>query len=43
MHACMHACMQMDKGRIAGIDITVEKASEEKGYIELNPEAEQNS
>ena len=33
----------MDKGRIGGIDITVEKASEENGYVELTPEAEQNS
>ena len=33
----------MDKGRIAGIDITVDKASEEHGYVELTPEAEQNS
>lgn len=35
--------MQMDKGRIAGIGITVEKASDENGYVELTPEAEQNS
>jgi len=33
----------MDKGRITGIDITVEKAGKENGYIELTPEAEQNS
>ena len=33
----------MDKSRVAGIDITVEKASEENGYVELTPEAEQNS
>ena len=33
----------MDKGRVTGIDIKVEKASEENGYVELTPEAEQNS
>ena len=33
----------MDKSRVASIDIIVEKASEENGYVELTPEAEQNS
>ena len=33
----------MGKGRVGDIDITVEKASEENGYVELTPEAEQNS
>ena len=40
---CVCIRIQMDKSRIAGIDITVEKASIENGYVELTPEAEQNS
>jgi len=33
----------MDKCRVVGIDLTVAMASDENGYIELTPEAEQNS
>ena len=43
MYSCVYIRIQMDKSRIAGIDITVEKASIENGYVELTPEAEQNS
>ena len=36
MCVCIH--IQMDKSRIAGNDITVEKASIENGYVELTPD-----
>ncbi|XP_065917072.1 negative elongation factor E-like [Dysidea avara] len=34
---------EMDKCRVVGIDLTVAMASDENGYVELTPEAEQNS